>query len=52
MLWKDFLSHPLSSARDWLATHERFVAVNVSWTLAAVFAAVSFIYLLKSLGIL
>ena len=37
MDWKEFLSHPLSSIRQWTLEHERFIAVNVSWTLAVVF---------------
>lgn len=49
---RDFLSHPLSSARRWLLTHERFIAVDVTWTLAVVFILVSVVYLLKSIGML
>ena len=52
MALHEFLSHPLSSIKQWTASHERFIAVNVSWTLAAVFFIVSIIFLLKSLGIL
>jgi len=51
-LLKEFLSHPLSSARQWLLSHERFFAVNVTWALAFVFIIISVIQLLKSIGIL
>ena len=46
MTLREFLSHPISSIRQWAASHERFIAV------AAVFFIVSIIFLLKSLGIL
>ena len=49
---KDFFSQPLSSIKIWAAGHERFIAVNVTWTLAIIFFIVSVIYLLISLGIL
>ena len=49
---RDFLSHPLSSIRQWLLTHERFIAVNLTWTLAVVFIIVSLVYLFKFLGLL
>jgi hypothetical protein len=52
MALREFFSHPISSIRQWAASHERFIAVNISWTLAAVFFIVSIIFLLKSLGIL
>ena len=52
MDWKEFLSHPLSSIRQWTLEHERFIAVNVSGTLAVVFIIVSVVYLLHSFGIL
>lgn len=52
MALREFLSHPISSIRQWAASHERFIAVNISWTLAAIFFIISIIFLLKSLGIL
>jgi len=52
MRFRDFLSHPLSSARSWLVSHERFIAVNVSWTLAILFAIISLVYLFKSLRLI
>lgn len=52
MPWKDFLQHPLSSIRQWALEHERFIAVNVSWTLAVVFIIIAIAKLLISFGIL
>lgn len=52
MALREFLSRPLSGIKAWIAGHERFIAVNVSWTLALVFVVVSIVSLLKSLGIL
>lgn len=49
---REFLTHPLSGIKGWAATHERFIAVNLTWTLAIVFIIVSVVFLLKSLGIL
>jgi len=49
---REFLTHPLSSIKGWATTHERFIAVNLTWTLAIVFIIVSVVFLLKSLGIL
>ena len=49
---KEFLSHPISSMKSWAASHERFIAVNVTWTLAIVFIIVSIVNLLISLGVL
>ena len=49
---REFLTHPLSSIKGWAATHERFIVVNLTWTLAIVFIIVSVVFLLKSLGIL
>lgn len=37
---------------SWLTAHERAVAVSVSWTLSAVFAAVAVVRFLKSFGLL
>ena len=47
-----FLSHPFSSLRQWALSHERFIAVNLTWALAVLFIIVSLVYLFKSLGIL
>jgi hypothetical protein len=47
-----FLSHPFSSIRQWALSHERFIAVNLTWALAVLFIIVSLVYLFKSLGIL
>ena len=52
MRFREFLSAPLSGIRSWVASHERFIAVNVTWTLGAGFIIVSAVFLLKSLGIL
>ena len=52
MDFRELLSNPFSGLRQWFTTHERFFAVNVTWTLAVAFFIVSFIYLLISLGIL
>ncbi len=49
---RDLLSHPLSGIRAWIAAHERFVAVDLTWGLALVFLAVSLRYLFKSLGLI
>ena len=49
---KEFLSHPLSSARQWLLSHERFFAVNVTWTLAVIFLIVSVVFLIRSIGMI
>lgn len=49
---REFLTHTLSSIKGWAATHERLIAVNLTWTLAIVFIIVSVVFLLKSLGIL
>ena len=47
-----FLSRPFSSLRQWLLSHERFIAVDLTWTLAVVFIIVSIVFLFKSLGLL
>ena len=47
-----FLSHPFSSLRQWALSHERFIAVDLTWTLAVVFIIVSIVFLFKSLGLL
>ena len=47
-----FLSHPFSSLRQWAHSHERFIAVDLTWTLAVVFIIVSLVFLFKSLGLL
>lgn len=52
MSLKEFFSRPISSIKSWAAEHERFIAVNVTWTLAVVFIIVSIVYLLISLGVL
>ena len=62
MDFREFLSQPLSTIRQWAATHERLIAVNLTWTLAVgfivvwalavLFIIVSLVYLFKSLGIL
>ena len=49
---KEFFERPISSIRSWAAAHERFIAVNLTWTLAVVFIIVSLVFLLKSLGVL
>ena len=49
---RELFTHPLSGIRQWVGAHERFFAVNVTWTLAVVFFIVAFIFLLKSLGVL
>lgn len=49
---RSLLSHPLSSLRQWVLEHERFVAVNLSWTLAIGLIIFSIWKLLHSLGIL
>ena len=46
------LSHPFSSLRQWALSHERFIAVDLTWTLAVVFIIVSLVFLFKSLGLL
>ena len=52
MDFREFLSQPLSTIRQWAATHERLIAVNLTWTLAVGFIVISVVYLLISLGIL
>ena len=47
-----FLSRPFSSLRQWALSHERFIAVDLTWTLAVVFIIVSIVFLFKSLGLL
>ncbi|MBQ8062873.1 MAG: hypothetical protein IJ584_01045 [Bacteroidales bacterium] len=52
MSLKEFLAQPISSIKSWAAQHERFIAVNVTWTLAIIFIIVSIVYFLISLGVL
>ena len=52
MDWKALFSDPFSRIRSWAASHERFIAVNVTGGLAVVFFIVSAVFLLISLGIL
>jgi len=49
---KSLFSHPLSSLRQWALEHERFIAVNLSWTIAVGLIIFSIWKLLHSLGIL
>ena len=49
---RSFFSRPLSTLRQWALGHERFVAVNLSWTLAVGLILYSIWKLLHSLGIL
>jgi hypothetical protein len=49
---KSLFSHPLSSLRQWALEHERFIAVNLSWTIAFGLIIFSIWKLLHSLGIL
>ncbi len=49
---RTLLSHPLSSLRQWALEHERFIAVNLSWTIAVGLIIFSIWNLLHSLGIL
>ena len=49
---KSLFSHPLSSMRQWALEHERFIAVNLSWTIAVGLIIFSIWKLLHSLGIL
>ena len=49
---RDFLSHPLSFIRQWAMEHERFIAVNLSWSIAVGLLLYSVWKLLHSLGIL
>lgn len=46
------MKHPLSALRQWARSHEKVLVVGLSWTLAAVFIAISVLTLLQSLGIL
>ena len=49
---RSFLSHPLSSLRQWALEHERFIAVNLNWSIAVGLLIYSVWKLLHSLGIL
>ena len=49
---KSLFSHPLSSLRQWALEHERFIAVNLSWTIAVGLIIFSIWKLLHSLGLL
>ncbi|MBP3257643.1 MAG: hypothetical protein J6M23_06600 [Bacteroidales bacterium] len=49
---RTLFSHPLSSLRQWALEHERFIAVNLSWTIAVGLIIFSIWKLLHSLGIL
>ena len=52
MVLRSFFSRPLSTLRQWALEHERFIAVNLSWTLAVGLILFSIWKLLHSLGIL
>ena len=49
---RSFLSHPLSSLRQWALEHELLVAVNLSFRIAVGLLIYSVWKLLHSLGIL
>lgn len=52
MKLKEFISKPFSAISEWCKAHERFIAVKLTRILAVGFIIVSFIFLLKSLGLL
>lgn len=48
---REFISRPTVAISEWCKAHERFIAVKLTRLLGVAFIAVSFYFLLKSLGI-
>ena len=48
---KDLLSKSADAVSAWCKAHESFIAVKLTRLIAVIFMAVSFYFLLKSLGL-